>query len=171
MMKLLIVSLVLLFETGIYTHSVQGISGSEIDFSNFTGKKILIVNIATNSSRIAQLGQLQQLQQQYGDSLVIVAFPSNSFGNESRSNSEIQQFCQSQYSVSFLLATKGSVKGEDIQAFYHWLTHREENGVFNNEIKGDFQKYLFDRNGNALGVFAGSLSPLSPQIVNAITGN
>ncbi|HEY6504252.1 MAG TPA: glutathione peroxidase [Chitinophagaceae bacterium] len=171
MLKLILASLVILFETGIHTHKVPAISGGEIDFGDFSGKKILVVNIATNSPRVVQIGQLQQLHQTYSDSLVIVAFPSNSFGNENRSNSEILQLCQSQYNTGFLIAAKGDVKGESIQLFYQWLTNREENGVFNNEVKGDFQKYLFDRNGRGLGVFSGSLSPLSPQLVNAITGN
>jgi glutathione peroxidase len=170
MIKIFFASMIILFQTSIYTHTVTGINGNEIDFSDFQGKKILLVNIATNSPRASQLGELQQLHEQYGDSLVIVGFPSNSFGNEQKSNSGILHFCQTQYGVSFLLAAKGPVKGGDIQPFYYWLTNKTENGVFGNEIKSDFQKYLFDRNGNPLGVFAGSLSPLNYQLVNAITG-
>jgi glutathione peroxidase len=68
------------------------------------------------------------------------------------------------------LAGKGSVKGEDMQSFYQWLTQKTENGVFGYEINDDFQKYLFDKNGNPIGVFAGRLSPLSHQVVNAIEG-
>lgn len=170
MIKIFIPIAIFLVNTSIYSHTVDNINGGEINFSAFEGKKILIVNIATNSSRVNQLADLQQLHQQFRDSLVIIGFPSNSFGNEGRSNSEIQSFCDSQYGVGFLLATKGVVIGDSIQPFYHWLTTRTENGVFDNEIKGDFQKYLFDRNGNPIGVFAGMLSPLSGSLVNAITG-
>lgn len=170
MINILLPAIVFLLQTSIYSHTVTSSTGGEISFSSFEGKKILVVNIATNSSRAGQLAELQQLQQQFTDSLVIVGFPSNSFGNESRSNTQIQEFCQSEYGVSFLLAAKGSVKGGDIQSFYYWLTHKTENGVFGFDISDDFQKYLFDNNGNPIGVFAGRLSPLSPQLVNAIAG-
>lgn len=169
MIKLFIVAILSLLQTSIYTLSVTSASGSVINFSDFQGKKILVVNIATGSPRTGQLAGLQQLHEQYGDSLVIIGFPSNSFGNENKSNSGIKHFCQTQYGVSFLLAAKGSVKGADIQPFYNWITHEEENGVFDNDIQGDFQKYLFDSSGEPIGIFAGSLSPLHPQLVNAIT--
>lgn len=170
MIHLLLPAIVFLFHTSIYTQSVTGISDSAINFSSFEGKKILIVNIATNSPKVGQLTGLQQLHTQYGDSLVIIGFPSNSFGNEPRTNSEILEYCQTQYNVSFLLAAKAPVKDSSIQSFYYWLTNKSENGTFNNAVTGDFQKYLFDSHGNAIGIFSGQLSPLSPQIVNAITG-
>lgn len=170
MMIKLFLPIMFLVQTSIYTHTVTNISGGAINFSSFEGKKILIVNIATNSPKANQLAELQQLHQAYGDSLVIVGFPSNSFGHESRSNNQILEYCQSEYGVSFLLAGKGSVKGEDMQSFYQWLTQKTENGVFGYEINDDFQKYLFDKNGNPIGVFAGRLSPLSHQVVNAIEG-
>ncbi|MDB5199281.1 MAG: glutathione peroxidase [Chitinophagaceae bacterium] len=150
---------------------VIGTGNSSINFNDFQNKKILLVNIATGSPRANQLGELQQLKQQYGDSLVIVVFPSNSFGNESRSNAAIKEFCQLQYGVSYLLAAKGAVTGSYMQPVYQWLTHESQNGIQNSEIKGDFQKYLIDRNGQLLAIFAGSVSPLDPQIVSAITGS
>lgn len=155
----------------IYSFVVGGANGSGIDFDNFRNKKILLVNIATNSPRAGQLGELQQLQEQYGDSLVIIGFPSNSFGNESRSNAEIVEFCQSQYEVSFFIAAKGAVKGSNAQAVYQWLTRQSENGVADSEVKSDFQKYLIDRNGELLGIFSGSVSPLDNQLVSNITGS
>lgn len=155
--------------SSIYSFTVNGIDGTQINFNNFQHKKILLVNIATNSSRVNQIGELKQLQQQYEDSLVIIGFPSNSFGNESRSNAAIKQFCDSAYSINFLLAGKGSVKGSDQQLVFYWLTHTSENNTLDSEIKGDFQKYLIDRDGELIGVFVGSVSPLSPQIINNIT--
>jgi glutathione peroxidase len=102
---------------------------------------------------------------------VVIGFPSNSFGNENRSDAEIVQFCQAQYNANFLLASKGSVKGADMQPLYSWLAHQSENGVTDSEVKSDFQKYLIDTNGEILGLFAGSLSPLNQQVISAITGN
>lgn len=171
MVNILFTWLALVLQTSIYSNKVTGIAGGEIDFDDFRGKKILVVNIATGSPRAGQLAALQQLHEQHGDSLVIIGFPANSFDNESRSNAEIQAWCQSQYGVTFLLAAKGAVKGEGIQPFYAWLTTKAQNGVFGNEIKSDFQKYLFDSEGHAIGVFSGSLSPLNYQLTNAITAH
>jgi glutathione peroxidase len=100
--------------------------------SQFAGKKILIVNIATNSPRIGQLAALHQLQEQYSDSLVIIRFPSNSFGNESRSDSAIKEFCQSNYGISFYLARKNPVAGTLIQPVYGWLTETMTDGLVMN---------------------------------------
>lgn len=155
---------------GIYDYTVSDTDGNEINFDSFRGKKILIVNIATGSPRAAQLGELQQLHEQHGDSLVIIGFPSNSFGGESRSNAGIKQFCGSEHGVSFLLAAKGPVNGSGIQPLYQWLTRQSENGATDSEVRSDFQKYLIDRNGGLLGVFAGSVSPLSQELVSVITG-
>src|SRR4051812_1589015 len=94
-----------LFTTSIYSFTINNIDEGDIMFNNFHGKKILLVNIATNSSRVDQLGQLQQLHEQHPN-LVIIGFPSNSFGNESRSNSEIKSFCGESYGVTYLLAAK-----------------------------------------------------------------
>ena len=95
-----------MLNSSIYSITISNGPGTNIPLSNYQGKLILIVNIATGSDKVAQLGGLQQLKQQYGDSLVIIGFPSNSFGHESRNNAEIKQFCESNYGVSFLLAAK-----------------------------------------------------------------
>lgn len=171
MVHILFTWLALVLQTSIYSNKVTGIAGGEIDFNDFRGKKILVVNIASGSPRAGQLAELQQLHEQHGDSLVIIGFPSNSFDNESKSNTEIAAWCQSQYGVTFLLAAKAPVKGESVQPFYAWLTTKAENGVFGNAIKSDFQKYLFDSEGNAIGVFSGALSPLNYQLTNAITAH
>lgn len=160
----------ILSATSIYSFTVSNTEGGNIPFSNFQNKTILIVNIATNdSARTVQLAGLQQLQQQFPDSLVIIGFPSNSFGHENRSNAEIKQFCQSNYGVTFLLAAKASVKGNDIQPVYNWLTKQTENGVMNSQVKSDFQKYLIDQDGNLVAVFSGAVLPLDNKIISAIT--
>lgn len=173
-MKNIIFSLAASFvfiQTSIYSFNISRTDGGSINFSTFEGKKILLVNIATGSDKVSQLAELQQLHQQYGDSLVVIGFPSNSFGHESRSNAEIKAFCQSQYEVSFLLAAKGDVKGSGIQPVYNWLTKASENGQTNTIVKDDFQKYLISESGELIGIFIGSVSPLDPQIVSNITGS
>ena len=161
----------LVLYTSIYTLSFTDTDGSTVNMSSFQNKKILIVNIATNSPRVGQLTGLQQLKQQYGDSLVIIAFPSNSFGNETRSDAEIKQYCQQNYNVNFFIASKNSVSGPYVQPVYNWLKHTEENGVMDVEIKSDFQKILINKDGNIIGVFAPGVSPTDTSIVNAITIN
>ena len=161
----------LVLYTSIYTLSFTDTDGSTVNMSSFQNKKILIVNIATNSPRVGQLTGLLQLKQQYGDSLVIIAFPSNSFGNETRSDAEIKQYCQQNYNVNFFIASKNSVFGLYIQPVYNWLKHTEENGVMDVEIMSDFQKILINNDGNIIGVFAPGVSPTDTSIVSAITIN
>ena len=161
----------LVLYTSIYSLSFTDTDGSTVNMNSFQNKKILLVNIATNSPRVGQLTGLQQLKQQYGDSLVIIAFPSNSFGNETRSDAEIKQYCQQNYNVNFFIASKNSVFGLYIQPVYNWLKHTEENGVMDVEIMSDFQKILINKDGNIIGVFAPGVSPTDTSIVNAITIN
>lgn len=145
--------------------------GQTRSMNSFAGKKVLLVNIATSSPRVTQLSGLQQLHQLYGDSLVIIAFPSNSFGNESRSNQEIAQFCQSQYGIGFMLAAKNPVIGSGLQSVYGWLADSTVNGSMNGIVQADFYKYLIDGQGEIKGVFGPSLDPMDSLIQNAITGH
>ncbi len=151
-----------------YALQFHNIDGATVNTSSFQGKKVLLVNIATGSSRSSQLAGLQQLHQQYGDSLVIIAFPSNSFGNEMRTDSQIKQFCQSEYGVTFLIAAKNPVAGVGIQSVFHWLTTPSENGFQGQAAMSDYQKFLIDTDGSLIGVFAGRVEPLAPQLVQAI---
>ena len=102
------------FITSIYSLSITDVNGNTISLSAFQGKKIMLVNIATGSDKVAQLAGLQQLHQQYHDSLIIIAFPSASFGHETRSNSEIKQFCHcpKKYSSRQWLATNVQLAGK-----------------------------------------------------------
>ncbi len=157
--------------TSIYTLQFTTSNGNTTSMSSFQGKTILLVNIATGSNRVDQLGQLQELQNQFGDSLVILGFPSNSFGNESRSNADIKQFCQNTYGVTFLLAEKNPVTTASIQPIYNWLSKQSENGEMNGIVVGDFQKFLIDKNGSLVGVFSPSVLPGDTSIIKAIREN
>jgi glutathione peroxidase len=168
-MKLLLLFSLLFLSTSIYTLQFTDVDGNQVSMSNYQNKKILLVNIATGSPRVSQLAGLQQLHQTYGDSLVIIAFPSNSFANETRSNAEIKQFCQSNYGVTFKIAAKNPVAGAGIQSIYNWLAQASENGVMDGTVGRDFQKFLISKEGTLIGVFAPSVVPTDPQILNAIT--
>jgi glutathione peroxidase len=169
MKLLLLVAAAAVLTTSIYTLSFTDADGNTVNMSSYQNKKILLVNIATNSPRVAQLSGLQQLHQEYGDSVAILAFPSNSFGNETRSNAEIKQFCLQNYGVTFKIAAQGSVSGMAMQPIYGWLANAAENGVMNVAILRDFEKVLVDKNGQIIGVFAPALAPTSQQVVDAIT--
>jgi glutathione peroxidase len=137
--------------TSIYSLQFTDTEGNNVNMSSYQGKKILLVNIATESPKASQLAGLQQLHQQYGDSLVIIAFPSNSFGNEEKTNSEIKLFCQSNYGVTFKIAAKNSVSGSGIQSIYTWLGDINLNGSMNGTVGGDFQKFLVNKEGVLIG--------------------
>lgn len=157
--------------SSIYSLQFQTAEGNIVNMSEYQGKKILLVNIATASNKINQLAELQQLQQLYPDSLNIIAFPSNSFGNETRTNAEIHAFCQANYGVSFAIAQKNNVIGQSIQPIYQWLSDSTKNGLTNISVAGDFQKVLLSRNGEIVGIFAPVVSPLDSLVKNAIIGN
>lgn len=160
-----IVSLVL---TSFYSLQFSDIDGASVFMSNYQQKKLLLVTIATGSARVNQLGELQQLQQQFGDSLIIIAFPSNSFGHEPRSGSAIKQFCQSNYGVTYKIAALNGVAGTTVQPVFQWLASSSANGMMDAVAGADFQKFLINKNGQLVGVFAPSVSPLHQTVTDAI---
>lgn len=163
--------LFLFFLTSIYNLEYTDVTGNTVSMSTCRNKKILLVNIATAGPRTQQLAGLQQLQQLYGDSLIIIAFPSNSFGHEPKSNSEIKQFCQNNYAATFRIAQKKPVTGNNAQPIYKWLADKNENNAMNGAVNGDFVKFLIDKDGSLIGVFSPAVEPMDMLIQNAITGN
>jgi glutathione peroxidase len=162
---LAITSLTVAGQSSIYDFTLTSASGSTIDFNNYRGKKILIVNTASQSEQANQLALLQQLYTQYGTSLVVIAIPSNDFSNELKTNSEIA----SSYNVTFPIAAKSSITGSGIIPLYSWLTKKTQNGFLNTEMKTDFQKFLISSTGTLIGVFSGDIKPNSRFITSAIT--
>lgn len=155
--------------SSIHQFKVKGLLGGEIDFSTFKGKKILVVNTASECGYTPQYAALEQLYKEHKDKLVIVGFPANDFGaQEPGSNEEIASFCQKNYGVSFPMAAKISTKGKDIAPIYKWLTHKSENGVMDAEISWNFNKFLLDENGILLAYFPSKVSPLSEEIVSKL---
>lgn len=150
----------------IYKFKVDGLEGGTIDFSKFKGKKILVVNTASKCGYTPQYETLEKLYSEYSDKLVIVGFPANNFGGqEPGSNEEIKEFCTKNYGVTFPMAAKVSVKGDDIAPVFRWLTTKSENGVMDADIKWNFTKFLLDENGILLAKFDSKVTPLSDDIV------
>lgn len=169
-MKFLIINLlaVFAFTSSVYSIQFFTVSGVSKTFSAWQDKKILVVNTASASPRASQLAGIRQLRQQYGDSLVIVLFPSNSFGNEPLADSSLRAYYDSAQLNNCVIAQKQDVKGGNTQAIYRWLTNISDNGDMNFPIGGDYQKYLIGKTGRIEAVFAPSVSPTDPQVTNAI---
>jgi glutathione peroxidase len=152
----------------IYSLSFRDSQGHVIPFNSFQGKKILLVNTASGSSRTGQYASLERLYQQYKDSLVIIAFPSNDFGHEAGSDSAIWQGVSRQFNIHFILAAKISVTGGARDPVYQWLTHSTLNGMKDNEVGDDFYKFLVDQSGHWIGVFSSMVDPMSNEMLNGI---
>ncbi len=138
----------------IYQFKVPGLLGGTIDFSQFKGKKILVVNTASKCGNTPQYDDLEKLYNEYKGKLVIVGFPANNFGaQEPGSNGEIAEFCKKNYGVTFPMAAKVSVKGDDMAPIYKFMVADAEKKGFTDPIKWNFTKFLFDENGKLLTVF------------------
>nr|WP_163517860.1 glutathione peroxidase [Gelidibacter japonicus] len=150
----------------IHQFKVEALSGGEIDFSDFKGKKILIVNTASKCGYTPQYEGLEALYNEHKDNLVVVGFPANNFGaQEPGSNDEISAFCEQNYGVSFPMAAKVSVKGQDIAPIFDWLTSKTENGSMDVTIKWNFTKFLLDENGQLTASFESKVKPESEEIL------
>lgn len=153
----------------IYDFKVEALDGGTIDFAAFKGKKILIVNTASKCGNTPQYEDLEKLYETHKDKLVIVGFPANNFGGqEPGTNSEIKEFCKKNYGVTFPMAAKISVKGDDIAPIYKWLCSKSENGVMDVEIKWNFGKFLLDENGKIIIYFHSKILPMSEDILSKL---
>lgn len=157
-----------MFISTIYQFTIHDIDGNTISFSQFKGKKILIVNCATGSPYLRQLISLNTLSEKYKDSLVVIAIPSNTFRNESKSSSQIKNYLQSNFHPHFIIAEKTEVAGSAQSSLYAWLTHHSKNGMIENNLDDDFYKFLVDQQGRLVGIFAPSVDPMSDEMQSAI---
>ena len=160
-------------EVTIYQFVMNDIEGVEYSLESLKGKKVMIVNTASKCGLTPQYEQLEELHKTYKDSnFVIIAFPANNFmKQEPGSNSEIADFCQKNYGVSFQMMEKISVKGEDQHPLFRFLTTQNENGLSNQEVKWNFQKFLINENGNLVKVISPRTLPTDSEITDWIEGN
>ena len=153
-------------QPSIHSFKVKALDGSEIDFSKFKGKKILVVNTASKCGFTPQYAGLQKLYEEYNDKLVVVGFPCNQFlFQEPGTAQEIQEFCKKNYGVTFPMAAKIDVKGKNIAPIYKWLCNKTENGVLDATISWNFNKFLLDENGNLIAHFDSKVKPEDDEIV------
>lgn len=152
----------------IYDYSFKTIDGETKSFADFKGKKILVVNTASKCGYTKQYKDLQKLHELYGKQLVVIGFPANNFGSqEPGSNAEINTFCEENYGVTFLMAEKVNVKGEEINPIFKYLT-AQPNPDFTGDIKWNFEKFLIDENGKLTHRYRSQITPLDQMIIGQL---
>ncbi|MGH9916981.1 MAG: glutathione peroxidase, partial [Pyrinomonadaceae bacterium] len=136
----------------------------------YKGKVVLFVNVASKCGFTPQYEGLQKLYTKYKDQgFVILGFPANNFhGQEPGTNAEIKEFCSTKYNVSFPLFSKISVKGDDIDPLYKFLTSKETNPEFSGEITWNFNKFLIDRTGKIIARFDSKITPEDNKVTSVI---
>ncbi len=157
--------------TDFYSLSCKTIEGNDYDFNQLKGKRVLIVNTASECGFTPQYKGLQKLHEQYGESLTIIGFPCNDFGNqESGSSEEINSFCSKNYGVSFQMMEKVSIKGDAPHPVYVWLLNKSENGVADHTLRWNFHKFLIDEDGSLVGSYKSGVKPTDNQIISFASG-
>ena len=155
-----------------YDFKMKTIDGKEFDFAQLKGKKVMIVNTASECGYTPQYEQLQELFKKYGgDNFVILGFPANNFGEQEPGNdATIKTFCTKNFGVTFPIFSKISTKGSDISPLYSWLCSKALNGVSDAEVKWNFNKFLIDEKGNWVAWHPSKATPFDLDIVNWIKG-
>jgi glutathione peroxidase len=155
-------------EKSVLDLSVLDIDGGAMELSQYKGKVVLLVNVASRCGFTGQYAGLESLYQKYREQgLVIIGLPSNDFGGqEPGSESEIKQFCSTSYGVSFPMTSKVSVTKTPKHPVYAFLT--EQSGAFAGEVKWNFSKYLVDRQGRVIAFFPSMTAPDSENMIAAI---
>ncbi|MEZ4721496.1 MAG: glutathione peroxidase [Flavobacteriales bacterium] len=164
-----ILSLAVLVSAGdpkkFYDYSAIDIDGNSVNFSQYEGKVVMIVNVASKCGFTPQYTDLQELYLTKKDEgFVILGFPSNDFmKQEPGTNAEIKEFCSSKYEVTFPMFEKISVKGKEMHPLYQFLTQEKLNGVKDSEVKWNFQKYLIDKHGKLREIYPSAKSCIDPE--------
>lgn len=169
MLRAMLLSLFLVAGTapvGVYQFKVPGLDGKTIDLAKYKGKKMLIVNTASKCGFTPQYADLEKLYEQYKDKLVIIGFPANNFHQqEPGTNAEISEFCTKNYGVTFPMAEKVDVVGDNIHPLFKYLTDEAKKmGIADPVIGWNFTKFLIDEKGNLIAVFPSKVKPMDDQV-------
>lgn len=154
----------------LHDFSIETLDGETFDLSSLKGKKVMIVNTASECGLTPQYAQLQELYESYGgDTFEILGFPSNDFaGQEPGTNDEIATFCEKNYGVTFPMMTKIKVKGDEQHPIYRWLTNKEQNGVGDFEVQWNFHKFLVNEDGELVKDVSPQSAPIDPEVIDWI---
>jgi glutathione peroxidase len=156
--------------TSVYTIPFKLINGDTADLSAYRGKKIVVVNTASDCGYTGQYEELQKLYEQRKDELVIIGFPANDFKQQEKgSNEEIASFCKKNYGVDFPLAMKTTViKSADQHPIFQWLSDQKQNGWNEQAPSWNFSKYVIDEQGKLIGYFDPGVSPLGHDFTKVL---
>ncbi len=152
--------------------SATDINGDLVKMEQYNGKKVMVVNTASECGYTPQYKQLQELYDLYKDkNFVILGFPSNDFGGqEPGTEAEIASFCEKNYGVTFPLMSKVHTKGAEQHAVYNWLAEKSQNGVMDTQVKWNFHKYLIDEQGHLIMSMESGVEPGDERVINWIEG-
>ena len=152
-------------QESIYDIKIKTLQGDIIELSQFKGKYLLFVNVASKCGFTPQYKDLQELHDKYKSKLQIIGVPCNQFGGQEPGDAiSIESFCEINYGISFLILEKTEVKGEGQHPLYTWLTKKTKNGIKNSSVKWNFQKYLVGPKGNLIDYYFSTTNPLNPKI-------
>ena len=153
----------------VYDFTLPGIDGQPVELRRYQGKKLLIVNTASECGYTPQYQELEQLHQQHADKVTVLGFPANNFGGqEPGSNEQIATFCEKNFGVTFPLFSKLSVAGADAAPLFRYLGSKAQNGRTDEKPSWNFCKYLIDEQGHVLAFYPSRVSPMSPELLAAI---
>jgi glutathione peroxidase len=157
----------------LYDIPINRLDGTPSSLSDFEGKTVLVVNVASKCGLTPQYETLEKLQQQYGDQgFSVVGFPSNEFmGQEPGTPEEIQEFCSTTYGISFPLMEKIEVNGDNRHPIYVELTSAADDAGDAGDIQWNFEKFLLSPTGEVVGRFRPMVLPDAPELVGAIEAN
>ncbi|MBT8230857.1 MAG: glutathione peroxidase [Saprospiraceae bacterium] len=167
---LFIISMIFMYQiqaqTSVHDFKIEALNSDQIiDFKQFEGKKILVVNVASKCGFTYQYEGLEALYQKYKDELVVIGFPCNQFlGQEPGTEEKIASFCSSKYGVTFPMTQKIKVKGKEANEIYKWLTTADLNGKADYKISWNFNKFLLDENGQIIEHFGSKVKPMDEAI-------
>ena len=156
----------------LHDFQTKTLTGRPFDFAALKGKKVLLVNVASQCGLTKQYKDLQDLYKEFGGkNFEIVGFPANNFGGQEPGTAEeIQKFCALHFGVEFLMMNKVSVQGEDADPIFKWLTQKAQNGVADIEVTWNFQKFLIDEQGRLVKSISPERLPIDEEILNWIAG-
>ena len=156
-------------EAKIYGFELRTLEGEKTSLAKYKGKKMLLVNVASECGYTPQYKNLQALQDKFSDKLVVIGFPANNFGGQEPGNAkQIREFCTKNYGVTFPIMEKISVKGADAHPLYKYLSNKAENGVCDQAPGWNFCKYLIDENGRIVKFFSSKTDPMSEEITSLL---
>lgn len=166
MVTFLLIFQIFMQSTTIYDFKAEAIDGTTIDFEQYRGKKLLIVNTASRCGYTPQYEDLQKLHEMYGDKITILGFPSNNFmGQEPGTDEEIAAFCKKNYGVTFQMFSKIDVKGKEQHPLYEWLSSKELNGWNDKQPSWNFCKYLINEKGELVEFLKSGADPMGEEIL------